>query len=268
MWNLISLSGRLLLKKELQKKSRLVILILLPFVCFLTTHTGFFRKKQPSVVYIYAESADRLSQTVCNNLIGEYDGYSVTMAQSRQEIYTKVKTSEALCGYILPENLEERCLQGVTVGNIILVERMGCAVTDIVNEIVFSEFYKEYAKTYSASYGEKICAGPQTMTQFYETFDKALENTENRLLIEKHSVENLQETPAPAFLIKLFLAVFLCLYLLLHIYDFLRDKEHGILVPVPETYRPIFCILYFLTPLVILLPVLLLIYILISPVLI
>ncbi|MCQ2531582.1 MAG: ABC transporter permease [Saccharofermentans sp.] len=240
---------KILIKKTLLNRAFIALLILIPLLCIgLGKFGSLSTEKHTEIIYICARSHDEVSDNFIANLEGEYDGYSFVYEEDEDKILHDVRNHTALCGYILEKNQTERIAKGKLQGNIILVERIGNLQTDIVNEIVFSEYYRQYTRYYTP-----IAIGEGDEDLFKANFDEHTSETLLNYSIKKIQPD-LRETNAVNRSAHNIIGVIMCLFGMLIISDFISEKERGLLYPVMPKNRFIFRIVYFTVPIIMLTP--------------
>lgn len=226
---------------KMRKKSFILLLISIPVICFVIGNISLSGKNEPVKVYIYARSNDELSMAVVDDLKSQKSDYSFVVAKSEDDIFNDVKHAKAQCGYILEENQVELALSGTVDKNVILVERMGSAKTDIVNELFYGAYFKEYAKFYSHSFFEEE-TGPDVYQHFNKIYDIGMQKMMDNFSVEKVTVD---KPVSSEDYVRNILAVIVCLWGFAGVSKFISDKNNGILIPVPTNKRFIFRVLYF-----------------------
>lgn len=240
---------RVLFKKTIYNKAFIGLLLLIPILCYcLGAFSNLSNKDADATIYIYARSEDEISTRVIDSLEGEYDGFSFVYADSEKQIKDDVRTHKALCGYILEKDQDKRIRRGEQEGNIILVERIGNLQTDIVNEIVFSAYYREYTRYYAPLHVEMA-----NKEDFNKNYDEITDNTLLNYTIEKVYPED-DSNDATGRSARNIIGVILCLFAMLLISDFIQEKDSGLLFPVKPSSRLLFRCLYFATPIFMIAP--------------
>lgn len=219
----------------------------MPVISFIIGHASLSNTNTDSTtkVYIYPRSNDELSMAIINNLTSLNGDYSFEVAPSEDEIKDDVEHFKAQCGYILEENQIELAKNGASNGNIILVERMGNARTDIVNEIFYGVYFREYAKYYSKEYIQDYS------DNFSTKYDEHIQQLMDNFSVTKITTE---KPVANEDFARNILAVIVCLWGFVSVSKFITDKNKGILIPVPNQKEMLFRVLYFSTELVIIIP--------------
>ena len=234
----------MLLKKQIKNREFLVMLILLPVACAIFYNIRFKNHTEDEItVYLYARTEDIIAGKIIKNLCEEYDseGYKFQVVQCEDVIYESVRNSDVECGYIFEENLSDRIKNGIMDGNIILVERMGSAHTDIINEMVFSTYFKEYVKEYTLAVldGEK-----EQEDEFVEKYEQSLEEWTQKFIMKQIPTNGKENSESKDVVSKL-LAIIIFLYAMLCMDQFQKDRAHGILIPVPNNKILLFRMIYF-----------------------
>lgn len=240
---------KILFKKTIYNKAFIGLLVLIPVLCYcLGAFSNLSNKDADATIYIYARSNDEISTRFIDDLEGEYDGFSFVIADSEKQIMNDVRSHKALCGYILEKNQDERVARGKQEGNIILVERIGNLQTDVVNEIVFSAYYREYTRYYTPLHVEMA-----NKEEFTKNYDEITDNTLLNYTVEKVYPED-DSNDATGRSARNIIGVILCLFAMLLISDFIQEKDSGLLFPIKPSKRLLFRFFYFATPLLMIAP--------------
>lgn len=239
---------RILGKKTLVNRAFIILLVLIPL---LSIFMGMFgtniHKANPPKIYLYAREDDPISEAVMDSLLGVYKGYSFVEADSEEQIQRDVRTHNALCGYIFAEDQMERVEEHTVKGNIVLVERIGNIETDIVNEIVFSAYYKEYTKYYTISYMD--LEEDLFVTNYENIVTSSSLHYSADTISSRDDANNAVNRSA-----RNIIGVILCLFAMLNISEFISDTEHSIFYPVKPKQRFAFRAVYFSIPILMLSP--------------
>ena len=239
----------ILIKKTLLNKAFIALLLIIPVISVCLGKFSAMSEEEPTAtIYISARSSDEVSDAVIEDLIGEYDGYSFVYEEDEDKILHDVRNHTALCGYILEKNQTERIADGKLKGNIILVERIGNLQTDVVNEVVFSAYYKEYTKYYTPIY-----LGLGDTDTFNKNFDRLTSSTLLNYTIEKLSTDDEADNALERSAHNL-VGIIMFLFAMLNISDFILEKEHNLLYPINPKNRLAFRCIYFAVPLMMLSP--------------
>ncbi len=244
-----------LLKYKTRKKSFLAMLICIPILCVIIGNISLSDTNSEVFVSVFARSDDEMSMAVINNLTSMDGKHKFILAKSEAEVREKVKHAKVQCGYILKRNQIQLAHEGIADDNIILVERMGSAKTDIVNEVFYGVYFKEFSKHYSQNFISNANGdnSDTTTEKFEKSFDEQIDTMMSNFSVEKVTIE---KPVTNEDYVRNILAIIICLFGFARVGQFASDNESGLLFPVPAEKRLLFRILYFGVELLLLAPVL------------
>lgn len=130
-------------KRLIKKPVFVILLLLLPI-------TSIFLKKAFTIQNVHIKAAlytpdkDGISNDAVEMLVNQNDIIEFVECESPEEVRAKVAGGQCMCGYILPENLEEKFDLNL-FRNSIDVLTGSYSVSPLTDEMVFSAVYRYYA---------------------------------------------------------------------------------------------------------------------------
>ena len=140
----IILCNALFVKRGFKKISFIIILLLMPVLCYLFKSS--IKTTDITIkVGIYNESSDETTANICNNLFTKYDSIVFEKCNNIKELNDKVASGEYECGYVFRADFSEK-LNSNDLNKIVDIYTSPSTLTDsLTNEYVFSEIFTEYA---------------------------------------------------------------------------------------------------------------------------
>ena len=262
MFNLVWTWILILVKRQLKNVTFLIMLLAIPLICILVNAFNNKPDGKPVVAYICPKANDEVSKAICESLTSINSDYKFLICDDEEELKRNVRNSNVECGYIFSQNILENMQNGIREGNITIVERMGNVKTDILNEVVFSEYYRQYGKIYSQAFmdhlanekpdSDNVNNGLDSQhKEFIEKYDELMASVSENYVIEKLKTEKEERTINTA---RNLLGLLLFLYALLLEGRFIRDKERRLLSAIPVKKQLLFRFVYFTSAIFIIVP--------------
>lgn len=249
----------LLTKRQLKSVFFLMILILIPLSSWTASRMGDLSGEQNNRAALYARDDDEIAAGTIEDLLASVDCYEFYLCDSEDELYEQVRTGKAECGYILNEGISQRIEKGKYKECIIVVSKTDSLLTDIINETVFSSFFKGFAKKIAMDYvssDEKFALmDPEGFAQLSGTYDQYMNGNgtfkvEFEMLGDGNSFAQTKviETKETTFPLRNVMAVLIMAGGMLGVLNWLTDREKGVFAPMRYDFIRISRLLYVFIP--------------------
>lgn len=254
----IALWSWLLMKRQLKSLFFLLILILIPVISFVGSRTEALSKEQETKVALFARDDDEIAGETIEALLTMDSSYTFYLCESEEELLSHVRNKEAECGYIFDENLSEKIEKEKYKKNITVVQNSNSMLTNIINETVFSAFFKQFTKKTAMDYvanNEKFAAmHPEGFVQLEGAFEQytkgdAVFKVSFEMLGDGESLTETTviETKAVGFPLRNIMAVLIMAGAMLGILNWLNDREKGVFAPMKREFilasRPLYILI-------------------------
>ena len=255
----IALWSWLLMKRQLKSLFFLLILILIPIVSFIGSRKEALSKEQETKVALFARDDDVVACASIEDLLAMDSGYTFYLCESEEELISQVRSGDAECGYIFDENLSEKIKKEKYKENIIVVQKSNSMLANLINETVFSAFFKQFTKITALNYvanNEKFAAmDPEGFLQLEGAFEQytkgdSVFKVSFEMLGDGESLDETEviETKAAHFPLRNIMAVLIMAGAMLGVLNWLNDREKGVFAPMKRDFILVSRPLYILIP--------------------
>ncbi len=142
----------LLTKRQLKSVFFLFLLLTVPAVAFFVSENEAFEEAAVNSVALFCCDDDDVAGRTVELICDMESGYDFYVCASKDAVYDAVRNEEAVCGYIFNENISEMIVAEKYNDHITVVKNKGDLVSDMINEVVFSAYFKEFTRLVTTEY--------------------------------------------------------------------------------------------------------------------
>lgn len=165
------------LKRQMRRVFFLALLLFLPAGLWCFRAAGEDGSEQVKVALYAGESG--WNRKVAEELLADTGSFGFYMSGSEEELREDVKAGRAECGYIFPEDLQERMETGNYKRSIVLVSSPSTTAGKLSTEIVFSGLFTVWGRELLQAYageGEPFRGERDVWEQLEPLYDRYLKN--------------------------------------------------------------------------------------------
>lgn len=154
-------------KRQLKKISFFVILFMIPIL--LTAVSGMEQAESEGIrIALYGTKG--LGMETAEKLESFSGAFSFYMAESEEQLKQDVETGRAECGYVFPDDLEERMKENDFRRCIQIYSSPSSVLGPLTEEVVFSAMIEEYSPRVLSDYGESLGWDTEETRRLYEKY--------------------------------------------------------------------------------------------------
>ncbi len=165
----------LLTKRQLKSVLFLILLLAVPAVTFFVSENQVFSEASVNGVALFCMDDDPVALKTVELVCSMDSGYDFYLCDSKDAVYEAVLNEEAVCGYIFNEDISRLIVEEKYNDHITVVKNRGDLVSDMINEVVFSAYFKEFTRVVTIDYirnNEKFDAVfEEAIAQFNGAYD-------------------------------------------------------------------------------------------------
>ena len=145
----------LFLKRNIRKLSLILLLALIPILCF-TLNKAIKKDTSSSITAgIYAYDNTSYAKTIIDNMTSNYRSVRFERCKSVSEIKEKVISGEYECGYVLKKDFNEKLVNAQSRTMVTVYKSPSTIASAITSEYLFSEIFRIYAYNKMLNYINK-----------------------------------------------------------------------------------------------------------------
>lgn len=249
----------ILTKRQLKNPFLLIMLALIPAVCLISGQINHTQKDTSYTVGIYLDGNDEISKELADNLLERESTFKFVMYDNRNNLYRDVRNSKLICGYIFPDDLKNKTIDGDCTDSITAVFHASSSVQGAINEIVYSELIRIQGRFIITEYVDSKGVFDSTdasyreeLLRYYSNYLKS--DVTFHIEFNSYGIDGIKEIKDTnihvAFPVRGILAILVYLAGMFGSVMWMRDDEKGTFVTLTAGYRRLCRILYAVIPVV------------------
>lgn len=249
----------ILAKRQLKNPFLMIMLALIPAVCFLSGRLNSSQKETSYTAGMYLEGQDDISRELAENLIERECTFDFVLYDNLDKMYRDIRNSTLICGYIFPDDLKDRTVGKDCTDSITAIFPASSSVQGSINEVVYSELIKIQGRfiitDYVDSKGVFDSSDDGYRNELLKSYDDYLKSDVTfHIAFNSYGIDgikNIDDTNIHiAFPIRGILSVLVYLSGMFGSVVWMRDNEKGTFVTLTAGYRRLCRILYAFIPVV------------------
>ena len=236
----------LLVKRQLKNPVIVAVLIAMPVVAVIISHTASLKEAEPVRVGIVLEDDDKIAAMTRDYLVN--GGYSVEFyeAESQEKLEQDIMNKKTECGYIVGTGLKDKLDSGSYSDIIELIICQSDFVSSMTDEIFFSAMFKAYSPEVAVNYVNSVDIFKKHSRKAEEEIRKGYEeyiSGDETFRIDFKIIGDNQDTTVQLkdktgeFPLRALLMILVYIGGLFGIVEYYLDKNTGTFITLPKLYR-------------------------------